>query len=52
MSPSFSYNLITEQASKEGNSESVVIEVKNILTVLNVYGPNDDTMMTKLDLMT
>ena len=44
MSPSFSYNLVSEQASKEGNFVLVVIEVNNsILTVLNVYGPNDDT---------
>ena len=42
--PSLSFDIISEHSSNDGNLVMVVIKVNNnILTLMNVYGPNDDT---------
>ena len=44
MKPTLSYDLISEHGSSEGNFVLVVIKINNnTLTLLNIYGPNDDT---------
>ena len=42
--PSLPYDLIVEHSSEDGNFVLVVIKIKNnLLTIVNIYGPNDDT---------
>ena len=42
--PNLSYDLISEQYSNDGNFALIVIKINNnLVTLINIYGPNDDT---------
>ena len=44
MKASLSYDLISEEYSEDGNMVCIVCKINNnIFTLINLYGPNDDT---------